>query len=1093
MEDDSRCGLEARRAGNSLTSPAFVHLHTHSWFSFLRGASSPETLANRAAALGQEALALTDDWTLAGVVQHARACNKAGIAPVFGARITVNGIGLVLLCANDEGYANLCDLLTLAHRERLRPRLAPEDLQGHSAGLFCLADVSAWLRADKHHVAWSALQRLLPWFGSRLSVELVHHRRAGDSVMVQETVALAESLGLPVAATNAVRHAVREEYVLLDALTCARYGLTVEDGHPDRPQNEAAFLCGSRYFEGLNIPPRAFANALAIARECCVDLLSPEVVPPAAEVPDGFAASPYLQRLCNEGFRRRFPLGNARAVPILRKELATISALGLDEFFLVVREVVDFARGRGIRCCGRGSAANSLVAYLLGITEVDPICHNLLFERFLHEGRKGMPDIDVDFETHRRAEVIRWMGQRFGEEQTAMTANVVTFRLRMAVREMAKVLGFPLSLIDRAGKLLPHASAYHVREYRKELALTLGGGQESPAIDVLCTLVERLHGCPRHLGLHSGGMILSRRPLRHLSPIQISANGVRQVQFAKDDVESLGLIKFDVLGLRMLSVVSEAASLIEDCQRRNGEKNSTAVEESTVEFDRTPFNRTFVDRLPADDPPTYDLIRSGQTLGVFQIESPGQWNLLARSQPENFDDLVAQVALFRPGPLQGNMVHPYVARRRGLARVMYPHPSLEPVLRDTYGIILFQEQVLEVAHRFAGMNLSEADEFRRLMSKFRNPGEMEAMRAKFVASAVSTHAGTKHPVYAALAHRVFDIVAKFVGYGFCRSHAAAFARTVYQSAYLKAHFPAAYMAGVLEHKPGFYPMHTLLEEARRLGVKVLPPCFLRSGVKYGLEVQNDATQAIRVPLTQIQEVAVESAQSIILARALAPFTSLQDAVERLNLGRDEWENLARSGALACWGERRNVLWQVRVALRSKPSGEQMRLEFDRTADEPRLAQLRPAEVTTWDFATQGLTTGPHPIALHRPDLDRLGASTIHDLRECKSGSRALVAGTVISRQRPPTAKGMCFLILEDETGRLPTAVTPPVYEKFRHILRAPALLIEGQLEDAGVSSGNDYRSVLIYRMWSLDSVCGAVVGGVSGHPGEHPRTAASVS
>jgi error-prone DNA polymerase len=639
-----------------------------------------------------------------------------------------------------------------------------------------------------------------------------------------------------------------------------------------------------------------------------------------------------------------------------------------------------------------------------------------------------------------------------------------------------------------------------VREHRKELALGLGGGQESPAIDVLCMLVERLHGCPRHLGLHSGGMILSRRPLRHLSPIQTSANGVRQVQFAKDDVESLGLIKFDVLGLRMLSVVSEAASLIETASlneaNQKQKQDRSPSKGSTVEFDRT-----FVDHLPPDDPPTYDMICSGQTLGVFQIESPGQWNLLARSQPENFDDLVAQVALFRPGPLQGNMVHPYVARRRGLARVFYPHPCLEPVLRDTHGIILFQEQVLEVAHGFAGMNLSEADEFRRLMSKFRNPGEMEAMRAKFVAGAIATHAGTKHPVHPALAHRVFDIVAKFVGYGFCRSHAAAFARTVYQSAYLKAHYPAAYMAGVLEHKPGFYPMHTLLEEARRLGVPVLPPCILRSGVKYSLETQTCGALAIRVPLTQIQEVAVESAQSIVLERALAPFTSLEDAVERLSLGRDEWENLARSGALARWGERRTVLWQVRVALRRKPSGQQMKLNFDRTPDEPRLARLQPAEITAWDFGTQGLTTGPHPVALHRPDLDRLGASTIYDLRNGQSGSRALVAGTVISRQRPPTAKGMCFLILEDETGRLPTAITPPIYEKFAHVLRAPALLIEGQLEDAGVSSGkaaqsasgNDYRSVLIYRMWPLDSVCGAVMGGVSGHPGEHPRTASGVT
>lgn len=1032
--------------------------------------------------LEQEALALTDDWTLAGGIQHARACRAAGVKAIFGARVEIGGIGLVLLCADSGGYANLCDLLTLAHRnrahrERLKPQLEPHGLEGRSAGLFCLADVAAWVRVGSGHVAAAALRRLSSSFPDRLFVELVHHRRAGDSRMVQQLAALSQSLNLPVVATNAARHATPADYILFDALTCARHGLTVGQGHPDRPVNEAAFLCAASYFQGIPMPRSALANTLAIARECRVELLAPEVQPPAARVPEGEAPSRYLRRLCREGFRRRYPQGNAGAVPVLEKELATIGALELDEFFLVVREVVEFARGRGIRCCGRGSAANSLVAYLLGITEVDPIRHKLLFERFLHEGRKGMPDIDVDFETHRRGEVITWMAQRFGESHTAMTANVVTFRLRMAVREMAKVLGFPLSLIDRAGKLLPHASARHVREYRKELALALCGGREAPALDVLCALVERLHGCPRYLSLHSGGMILSRRPLRHLSPIQTSANGVRQVQFAKDDVESLGLIKFDVLGLRMLSVISEAQSLLLP-------PSQSTLQEGRVGREEAARPVTDVDALPPDDPRTYDLIRRGQTLGVFQIESPGQWNLLARSQPENFDDLVAQVALFRPGPLQGNMVHPYIARRRGWMKTTYAHPSLEPVLKDTYGIILFQEQVLEVAHRFAGMSLAEADEFRRLMSKFRSSTEMEAMRERFVQGAVETHG-----VHASLAHRVFDLVAKFVGYGFCRSHAAAFARTVYQSAYLKAHHPAAYMAAVLEHKPGFYPIHTLLEEARLLGVKVLAPCLLRSGVKYSLEADEQGREAIRVPLTQIKEVALESAQAIVLERATAPFASLEEAVARLNLGRDEWENLARSGALACFGTRRDVLWRVRAALRRKPQGEQRRLDFEALESAPHLPPLSQAELITWDFQTQGLTTGPHPIALHRPDLDRLGAAPIHELKRQKSGARVLVAGAVISRQRPPTAKGMCFLILEDETGRLPTALTPPLYEKFAQILRAPALLIEGGLEDAGALGGNDYRSVLITRLWPLESLCNSLQqsAGVSGHPGAPPR------
>jgi len=630
----------------------------------------------------------------------------------------------------------------------------------------------------------------------------VHHERQGDDELLRHLLELAETLALPTVGTNAVRHATAPEYALFDALTCMRLGLRVGQNHPQRPRNARAFLCDEERLLRLGLPSKSLANSDAIARECRVDLTPGQVTPPDTLLPEGVGANAFLKRLCAEGLKARSMATSKAAKAQLRHEVDVVSKLQLDEFFLVVREVVAFARSRGIRCCGRGSAANSLIAYLLGITDVDSMRHHLLFERFLHEGRRGIPDIDVGFETHRRAEFIAWMHERWGEAHTAMTANTVTFGLRSAVRDMGKVLGFPLSLLDQATKHLPHTGVHHAGEFRSELSEVLG---EGVALDVLLGLCAALHdgeqACPRHLSLHSDGMVLSRLPLRHVSPIQPSANGVRQVQLNKDDIEALGLIKFDVLGLRMLSVITEATQLLESVGQRAPD----------------------VDALPDGDSATYDLIQSGQTLGVFQIESPGQWNLLARSQPENFDDLVAQVALFRPGPLQGNMVHPHVSRRRGWEKVVYPHPCLEPVLRDTYGIILFQEQVLEVAHRFAGMPLQEADEFRRLMSRYSDRSEMEAMRHKFVESAIGTHAHTHYPVSLALASAVFDLVSKFVGYGFCRSHAAAFARTVYQSAYLKAHHPAAYMAAVLEHKSGFYPLHTLLEEGRMLGVRVLPP------------------------------------------------------------------------------------------------------------------------------------------------------------------------------------------------------------------------------------------------------------------------------
>ena len=1023
-----------------------MHLHTHSWFSFLAAASGPDMLATRAADLGHPALALTDDWTLAGAARHARACAQQGITPLFGARVVVGGVGLVLLAADQEGYANLCDLLTLAHltrRERREhePQLTLDQLAAHREGVFCLADVSAWLKGGRLGVAEGALRKLKGIYADRLFTEVVHHRRAGDSWLLRQVQALAAALSIPIAATNAVRHAHAHHYALFDALSCARLGLTVAESHPARPINDAAFLCDEAELLGRGLPTTALANTDALARECRVSLLAEGVLPPEAHLPQGATAPTFLRDLCRAGLKHRGLWRSTAAREQLRREVQVISALELEEFFLVVREVVEFARSRGIRCSGRGSAANSLVAYLLGITEVDPLRHNLLFERFLHEGRKGMPDIDVDFETHRRDEVIGWMAGRWGEAHTAMTANVVTFRLRMAVREMGKVLGFPLPMLDRAAQLLPHADAHHVGAYRRELAIGLCGGTEPPALDVLCQLVEQLDGCPRHLSLHSGGMILSRQPLRYLSPIQTSTNGVRQMQFDKSDAEALGLIKFDVLGLRMLSVVTEAVQLVK-------------------ESGQTPAD---VDALPEGDTKTYDLIRSGRTLGLFQIESPGQWDLLSRSQPQNFDDLVAQVALFRPGPLQGNMVHPYVARRRGWQPVSYLHPSLEPALRDSYGIILYQEQVLEVAHAFAGLSLQEADEFRRLMSKFRNASEMEAMREKFVGSAIETHKASRPPVTPALANRVFDLVAKFVGYGFCRSHAAAFARTVYQSAYLKAHHPTAYMAAVLEHKPGFYPVHTLLEEARLFGVKVLPPCLLKSGVKYDLEKEGKEAGAIRVPLTQVKEIAPASAAHIVLERTLAPLTSVEDAVEKLTLEMGAWENLARAGALDAFCPRREALWRVRAALRRKPHGDQVRLPLDEN-DAPTLKPLTPAQLGAWDFSTQGLTTGPHPLALLRPDLSRLFALTIGDLARQTHGAHVMVAGAVISRQRPPTANGMAFLVIEDETGRLPAAVPPPCYEKFREALREPGLFLEGKLEAKG---SNDYRSLLVTRAWPL--------------------------
>ena len=721
----------------------FVHLHVRSWFSFLAGGSSPRSLAKYAHAAGMSALALTDLNGLYGTVRFQKACRALGIHPIVGAEVTVMGYSsLVLLAKNLDGYQNLCRLLTEAHlNDRDEPSVQLGSLARCSSDLICLTGGRSghlWQLASSNSLsratAW--LLALREIFSDNLFVELTHSLAPEDRRVLSRMVHLAADNGVRSAASNDVRFATRADYRRYDLLSCIRLGVSVSQPHEQRPKNAEAYLKTEGELRRLIPGDEAFESTEVIARHCQVNLVPEYITPPAASLPEGTVASHYLRSLCVGSIDDYYPPAERpSAAAQLDKELAVISDLDLDEFFLVVREVTQEAQQRGIRCAGRGSAANSIVAYLLGITAVDPIRHNLLFERFLHGGRKGTPDIDVDFDSDRRDEIITWMEERFGIEQTAMTATLITYRLRLALRDVAKALGWPLPVIDAMTEKVPSRNVCEVREYRDQIASVLG---ESPLFELLLDMVEQLDECPRHLGQHSGGMVLSRKDLSHFSPVQMSANGVKVMQFDKDDIEAMGLVKLDVLGLRMLACLSEAVELVE---RHEG-----------LEID--------LDRVPLDDNAVFELIRSGQTLALFQIESMGQMHLIARNQPEVFDDLITEVALFRPGPLQGGMVHPFVRRRRGEEPVVYDHPDLEPLLADTYGVILFQEQILEVAHRFAGMSLEDADDFRALMSKHHDPVKMEKMRVEFVAGAVARGV----PLQAA--ELVYDKVSHFVGYGF---------------------------------------------------------------------------------------------------------------------------------------------------------------------------------------------------------------------------------------------------------------------------------------------------------------------------------------
>ena len=1015
----------------------FGSLHTRSHFSFLDGASSPEDLVATAARLGHRALALTDWHGVYGAVRLERACRDHHIKPIMGCDVAMNNVSISILARSQVGYQQICKLLTEYYQEGHQSdalRAAQLDdciciVHGIGHELMCVRDVVAMLSTQ------------------RVYLGIAHDARPWSRLRTSRLVGLARELNTPIVIAQDVRYATADCYAVHDLMTCIREGVTIYDAHPLRAIHDKHCLRSEHDLYDVLPYPDAFENVRTIVDECSFTILPEHITPPSARIPEGTTAIEVLTTLSEERLQHVYNSNlHDRAQQQLKHELDVIERLELSDFFLVVHEVVSESRRRGIRCSGRGSAANSIVSYLLGITAVCPLQHNLLFERFLHTGRKGTPDIDVDFDSDRRNEVISWMEERFGINHTAMTATLITYRMRMAIRDAAKALGWPEETVRALSKSVPGWTSHDIHRYRSDLARVCG---DIPLLDILMRSVDALLGHPRHLGLHSGGMILSSRELSHYTPVQRSANGVAVVQFDKDDVEAMGLVKFDVLGLRMLACISECVELIASTQG----------------------NSIDLDAIPLDDEETFRRIRKGDTLGVFQIESQGQMHLLAKHQPETFHDLIIEVALFRPGPLQGGMVHPYIARRRGTEKVSYLHPDLEPILHDTLGIILFQEQVLEIAHRFAGMPLDQADDFRALVSKNRDRAMMERMRSIFINGAVARGVD---PVTAEV---VYEKVAHFVGYGFCRSHAAAFAKTVYQSAWLKTHYPAAYMAAFMQHRPGMYNLMTLEEEARRCGVDILMPCLQHSSLRYTLAHTNDGMLAIQKPLTSIRGVEPDTARDIIWERSRRQFTNIDDIVERLHgVPRDILENIALSGALNIWEQdTRRALWMVGVIKQRVHVGPAPLIDMPHIHEDdiPSLPPLRAQERLAYDYISHGAAR-VHPMTLYRRMLTDLEIRPISICSRLQAPTTANVttAGIVILRQAPPTARGMLFVTLEDETGFLQCAVPPHVREHFRDELRNASLVVRGKLHAIG-----GWRSIMVDEVRVLNNV----IGGYHGH------------
>jgi error-prone DNA polymerase len=1017
----------------------YAELHCHSNFSFLDGASHPVELVLQARALGLRSLAITDTGGVYGAVRFLNACEETGVHGVVGACLEVDGRELVLLARSRAGYSNLCRLLSQAHLDQPKgeARTTLATLRELSGDLYCLAasDEEDWLRA-----LLGALGR------DRVLVEVHNHLRPEDPWVLDERVEVARRLDLRTVATNHVRYHDRARRPLHDVLTAIRQRATLEEVRDRLPANSEQVLKGpDEMAELFSELPEAVATAAELADDCQVVLDFRDVRLPGFAVPGGKQAFDFLWGIADEGVQQRYGGRRPDVMDRLNREMQVIQKTGLAEFFLINWDLVEFARRRHVPCQGRGSAADSLVAYALGITRVDPIAHNLLFDRFLHEGMKTMPDIDIDFSTAHREEVIRYIYDTYGWERTGMVSNVVTFRPRLAIRQVGKALGFPPDLIDRLAKGVDRWFA-DAREANADIAANAPERLDSALWGHFLRLVEEVQGFPRHLSIHVGGMVVTGRPLIDIAPVEPARmEGRVVVQFNKDDIEDLGLIKMDMLGLRTLSVVAETLDLVE---RATGE-------------------RPDLDALPLDDPEVYDMCAAADTIGVFQIESRAQMMTLPRTRPKAFNDLVVEVAIIRPGPIQGNAVHPYIRRKQGKEDPEYAHPSLEPILEDTLGVILYQEQIIQIAMDVAGMDATGADRFRRAMTRHLPRDQFQALKADFVAGCRS------RDVPEAIADDLFKTLEGFAVYGFCRSHAAAFARISYETAWLKLKYPAEFTCGLLNNQPmGFYHPSVLVEDAKRHGLKVLPVDVNASAARcLPFGVGHDT---VRVGFNYVRDLGEAGEQAIVAERELAgAYRSFDDFVERLRgapVGARAVRNLVMVGAFDAFGAPRRELlwgWQERWDGRGLRRRVPVQAELRLPAAAPPLPGLTELETTRLEYRISDLSTGHHLIHFYRDRLRALGALRSSEAARQPAGREIRVAGLVITRQAPATANKIRFFTLEDETGHVNVTIKPDVYERFRHQCAHPVLVIDGV-----VQSVDNVWSLLASSIAPLDGAGG---------------------
>jgi error-prone DNA polymerase len=1009
----------------------FVHLHVHTPWSYLDGAQDISDLVQAAGNLGMKALAVTDHNNVSAAVRFYHEAVDCGIKPIQGSEVSIEGLispdthHLILLAQNPKGYANLCRILTSAHLNHLRgePKVEWELLSGNTSDIIALSgcrrgEIPSLILRGRKEEAREVARKCLCLFGpDRFFIELQSCRLPHTHSLNQSLTQLAQDLGIECVATNNVHFAHKAQFPLHDILTCVRLGITLDDIHRERALNAENYLKSPQEMaETFPGNPRAVAMSEEIAERC-----EPVIVPKRRLFPqyrgaEGVSAAQLLRERTYRGASEKYGKIKSHIRERLEYELDIIGKVGVEDYFLAVLDLVDQARKLGIRFCGRGSSSNSAVAYALGISSVDPIERDLFFERFLSVERSNMPDFDIDVEADRRDELINYVYKRYGQSKVGMVCTFSTYKARSVIRDFGKVMGFPQEEIDQVAKAFPHIHADRINQALDTFPELLQAPIDFSRYERLFCYSQEAAGFPRHISTHLGGIVICKEPLDIVSPLQKAAKGVNVIQFDKEDVESLGLIKLDLLSLRTLSVIRTALDSLE----------AVGV-------------KINYEKIPTDDRQTLDMIDRGQTVGVFQLESPAQRGLQSKLDITAFEDVVASIALMRPGPVKGNMVGPFIARRCGREEVSFADKRLEPILSRTYGVVLYQEQVLQIAVAIAGFTPGEADNLRRAMSDCRSEKQMRKAVASFVDRAV---AGGCDPQ---VAKNIAATLLAYAGYGFCQGHAEAFACTAYRTAYLMRYYPAFYLAALMSHQPvGFYPTRTLCIEAHRNGINMLHPDINKSGVCFTVEEEG---KFIRTSLMQIRQVKKLTKKIVSEREKNGLYQGVLDFCQRVRPNRDALSWLILAGAFDAFNNnRRQMMWSVdRLLHAAKLEGglhqsDQSILGANKLISDYPQIQRAKMELEALGF----LVEGP-PIRFIRPELKKEGVLTTDQLASVKAKEIVSVAGIVVRLQRPPD-RSVLFFTLEDEEGFIDVTVSEKLYQKEGYLVYAFRVLkVKGRL------------------------------------------------